>query len=1092
MSSPIGLHPSSPSSRPSMFSKKKSSTPGPVNASAYLAAVADADRGRRAQSAPSSAASINSTPALSLSSSITGDSSMGDSRTTSTGHYFDLDDTLDAENDETGLTRPSVPPTSEEVFATRHVEFGHDAHPEYRYTHEFTPGERFEPAKEEEPPYYILLTTYLSYLIFIVIGHTRDFFGMRISPQKYKHLMPNQGLAALTSDFDSFYTRRIKIRVDDLFARPVTGVAGRTIVLLDRLSTDYNRTYHLTGTRTRALNVSSYNYLGFAQARGGCADAVEQGIRRYGLSACGSRLECGTTDLHLQAEALVAKFIGAEDALITSMGYATNSTTIPAVVSKGSLILSDEHNHASIRVGVRLGGAVSFGASGGYIAGSKELISRLRISTHAGPYAESMSPAVLTQVIASMSSIMAVSPDQNVGSYPSPAPRSLIPTWLYDQLTPALRDGSEGKERSRRLAFNSRYLSLALERLGFIVYGHADSPIIPLLVYNPGKLIAFSRMMLERKTPIIVVAVGYPATSLVAARLRFCLSAAHTKEDVDTLLRACDEIGTILDVKHGIPRGERWTIDDVIERSHGMLISYQMQASRSINRFKTPSTKSSSSFIFTTIISRRFSSSTLNKRMPPLDLQHVNPQFKKVEYAVRGELAIKAERYKEQLKTEEGQKGLKFNRVVNSNIGNPQQKGLDQKPLTFGRQVAALLEYPPLMESGGNIFPADAIARAKELYDEIGSIGAYSHSQGVPFIRKHVAEFIQRRDGHPSNPNSIFLTAGASAGVDLILNMLISSPKSGILIPIPQYPLYTACLARHAAIPVPYYLDESKGWSTEPHEVERAIIQAHNEGTEVKALVVINPGNPTGGILDAEVSTELVKLAEKYELVLLADEVYQDNVHDRTKYKFTSFKKLVCDLNSPVRLVSFHSISKGVTGECGRRGGYFECTNFSDEVIALIYKMVSVSLCPPLGGQIGVDCLVRPPKEGEPSYALWKEETSAIHEALASRTKVMTERLNALPGMSCAPAMGALYLYPKIELLPKQIEAAKKLGKAPDMMYALELLDETGICAVPGSGFGQKEGEGHFRLTCLCAGVEEYIEKLEVFHKSFYKRYGPE
>lgn len=172
-----------------MFSKKKSSTPSLVNASAYLAAVADADRGRRAQSAPSSAASTVSTPALSLSSSITGES---DSKTTSAGHYSDLDDAFDVDNDETGLLRPSVPPTSEEVFTTRHVEFGHDAHPEYRYTHEFTPGERFEQAKEEEPPYYILLTTYLSYLIFIVIGHTRDFFGMRLSPQKYKHLMPNQ------------------------------------------------------------------------------------------------------------------------------------------------------------------------------------------------------------------------------------------------------------------------------------------------------------------------------------------------------------------------------------------------------------------------------------------------------------------------------------------------------------------------------------------------------------------------------------------------------------------------------------------------------------------------------------------------------------------------------------------------------------------------------------------------------------------------------------------------------------------------------------------------------------------------------------
>ena len=123
------------------------------------------------------------------------------------------------------------------------------------------------------------------------------------------------------------------------------------------MTEDYGFSFRLTGTRTRALNVSSYNYLGFAQARGGCADAVEEGIKRYGVAACGSRLEGGSLDLHQQAEALVAKFIGQEDALISSMGFATNSTIIPALVGKGCLIVSDELNHASIRFGVRLSGA---------------------------------------------------------------------------------------------------------------------------------------------------------------------------------------------------------------------------------------------------------------------------------------------------------------------------------------------------------------------------------------------------------------------------------------------------------------------------------------------------------------------------------------------------------------------------------------------------------------------------------------------------------------------------------------------------------------------------------------------------------------
>lgn len=172
------------------------------------------------------------------------------------------------------------------------------------------------------------------------------------------HISPLQGYAALNSDFDSFYTRRLKLRLDDCFSRPVTQVPGRTIVLLDRVSHNYNKSYEFTGTRTRALNVSSYNYLGFAQATGGCADAVEEGIKRYGVSTLGSRAEGGTTDLHIQAEALVARFVGKEDSIIGSMGFATNSGTLPALVGKGALVISDEHNHASIRFGLRLSGAM--------------------------------------------------------------------------------------------------------------------------------------------------------------------------------------------------------------------------------------------------------------------------------------------------------------------------------------------------------------------------------------------------------------------------------------------------------------------------------------------------------------------------------------------------------------------------------------------------------------------------------------------------------------------------------------------------------------------------------------------------------------
>jgi alanine transaminase len=320
--------------------------------------------------------------------------------------------------------------------------------------------------------------------------------------------------------------------------------------------------------------------------------------------------------------------------------------------------------------------------------------------------------------------------------------------------------------------------------------------------------------------------------------------------------------------------------------------------------------------------------------------------------------------------------------------------------------------------------------------------------------------------------------------------MLISSPKSGILIPIPQYPLYTATIAAHSGVGIPYHLDEDAGWATSLPDIEAAIRTAAAGGVEPKALVIINPGNPTGALLDEPTMREVVQLCERHSLVLLADEVYQSNLHARATHPFTSFKRVLRALASPVPLVSFHSISKGVTGECGRRGGYFECANVADDVVALMYKMASVGLCPPLSGQVGVDCLVRPPRTGDPSYPLWKSETDATHAALAQRMKTTATRLNALPGVSCVDSPGSLYLFPRIRLPAAAIEAAREAGKQPDTFYALQLLDDTGICIVPGSGFGQKEGQYHYRLTCLCPGVEEYVGALERFHRKFIERYG--
>lgn len=518
----------------------------------------------------------------------------------------------------TTLFRPPSPAEARRI-ARQYAQFGPLGSQSHRYSSRFQGG-RFPDPIMDEPPYYYLMTTYLSYLILIIFGHVRDFFGKRFRGEKYRHLQPQNGYAALNSDFDNFYIRRLKMRFNDCFSRPVTGVPGRYITLIDRKSDDANLHFQLTGTTTETLNMSSYNYLGFAQSEGPCADAVEETVRKYGVTLASSRALAGTSDLHLEVEDLIARFIGKQSSMVFSMGFQTNATAFPGLVGKGCLIISDELNHASIRFGARLSGAIiemfkhndmkdlerllrevisqgqprthrpwkkilvvveglysmegtmcnlpglvalkkrykfnlfvdeahsigalgpkgrgvcdyfgidpsevdilmgtltkSFGANGGYVAADKAIIDKLRVTNAGSIYGESPTPLCLTQISSALKIING----------------DMVP--------------GQGEERLQRLAFNSRYLRLGLKRLGFIVFGHDDSPIIPLLIYNPAKLPAFSHEMLKRKISVVVV--GYPATPLVSSRARFCVSAAHTKDDLDRLLAACDEVGNVLQLK---------------------------------------------------------------------------------------------------------------------------------------------------------------------------------------------------------------------------------------------------------------------------------------------------------------------------------------------------------------------------------------------------------------------------------------------------------------------------------------------------------------------------------------------------------------
>lgn len=145
-------------------------------------------------------------------------------------------------------------------------------------------------------------------------------------------------------------------------------------------------------------------------------------------------------------------------------------------------------------------------------------------------------------------------------------------------------------------------------------------------------------------------------------------------------------------------------------------------------------------------------------------------------------------------------------------------------------------------------------------------------------------------------------------------------------------------------------------------------------------------------------------------------------------------------------------------------------------------------LCAPVVGQCIVDCMVNPPREGDPSFPLYKQEYDSIYNDLQGRANALYTAFSEMEGVESQKPEGAMYLFPRINLPPKAIEAAKKAGKNPDDFYCLELLDATGICIVPGSGFGQREGTLHFRTTFLAPGTS-WIGRITEFHKKFMDRY---
>jgi aspartate/methionine/tyrosine aminotransferase len=227
---------------------------------------------------------------------------------------------------------------------------------------------------------------------------------------------------------------------------------------------------------------------------------------------------------------------------------------------------------------------------------------------------------------------------------------------------------------------------------------------------------------------------------------------------------------------------------------------------------------------------------------------------------------------------------------------------------------------------------------------------------------------------------------------------------------------------------------------------------------------------------------DVIGLAREHHLMIIADEVYQENIYQG---KFLSFAKVIG--SEPVALASLHSISKGFFGECGHRGGYLELRNPPNikgsplNLTDLLNKLASVSLCSSTPGQVLTYLMVKPPTENSTTYQRYIEEKNKILSDLHEKAVMIREAFSEMEGMECFGETGALYLFPRLNVLPEG---------TTDFDYCMTLLEKTGLCTVNGSGFGQKEGTHHLRIAFLPPKelLEQVLPEWIKFHNQYVSK----
>lgn len=331
----------------------------------------------------------------------------------------------------------------------------------------------------------------------------------------------------------------------------------------------------------------------------------------------------------------------------------------------------------------------------------------------------------------------------------------------------------------------------------------------------------------------------------------------------------------------------------------------------------------------------------------------------------------------------------------------------------------------------------------------------YVPSAGIEAARTAVAHEYAHR-GMPVSPDRVVITQGTSEGIELALSVL-ADPGDEVLVPTPTYPLYTAVLAKIGARAVYYRTDPNRAWQPDLDDIRDKIT------TATRAIVVIDPNNPTGAVYPEATRRSLVAIAERAGITILADEVYGD-------VAFGGPVPLIGSLAPDAPIISFSSLSKAYLAP-GWRTGWLVVgrTPRLDDVLMGIRKMADGRLCSPGPMQYAV----------EPALMGDRSHQKTFSEALRIRAEITTSRTSSIPGMRCVMPRAAFYAMPQLQL-PQ--------GKT-DADYVLGLLRATGILCVYGSGFGTDARDGFFRIVYLAPPEElnRIFDDMAAFTGEFLK-----